>query len=167
MHTDVRAAAAWLQLASDKDDSDAQWMLGRMYYDGLIQSPNQEEEKRKRREEEEEEEEKREKKPRQTRWMKAASLFEESASVNNVKGILYLGLVNEVGAGVKKNSKLAVMYYEQAVEMGEDEAKFNLAMMLLDGRGVQRDVGRAATLLRECGKRGKKGKRKRREKREI
>ena len=63
-----------------------------------------------------------------------------------------IGTFFEDGVCVKPNIEMAVYWYEQAIENGNDLARSNLADILRKGTlGYPKDLKRAFVLYRECG----------------
>ncbi len=59
-----------------------------------------------------------------------------------------LGLISETGDGAPRDLQLAYSLYERAAEGGSPDGAINLAVALVRGAGIERDVGRAEDLLR-------------------
>jgi hypothetical protein len=69
---------------------------------------------------------------------------------NDAAAMTLLGELFAQGLGVRIDEKRAVEWYELAARRGDGNARFALAMMLLRGRGVERDPVRAEALMREA-----------------
>lgn len=54
--------------------------------------------------------------------------------------------------GKRRSFKEAVKWYSKGVEMNHPGSQFNLALMLYDGLGADKDEDRAITLLRKAAK---------------
>jgi TPR repeat protein len=78
------------------------------------------------------------------RWFKIA------AASKNVEAINMLGRCYERGWGTPVDCEKAAACYREAAEQSHDWARYNLASLLLDGNGVERDVGLAFDLLTQA-----------------
>src|SRR6185312_13637602 len=56
--------------------------------------------------------------------------------------------------GIKRNAPRAVRLYKQAASRGDLKAQANLAVMLLEGDGVKRDIAAGLRWLRRAAQRG-------------
>ena len=65
-----------------------------------------------------------------------------------------LGYYYENGIGTEQNYEKAVECYEQGHKLGELYSTYNLAIMYIYGRGVEKDIDHAVTLLFHAGKNG-------------
>lgn len=80
-------------------------------------------------------------------WKKAEHYFGLAADQGNSKAQHELGKLFVEG-GVPRDEKKAVDFFRLAVEKGNNDAHLSLAIMLLDGRGVERNRAEAFRLLR-------------------
>ena len=80
----------------------------------------------------------------------AFALFQQASEAGDLRAMVSLGLLHEVGDGVPRNIDTAIRLYEQAAEAGSPDAAINLAVALFEGRGVERNVARAIDLLGEA-----------------
>ena len=69
---------------------------------------------------------------------------------------LHLGMMNEMGQGVPRNYKKAVMRYRQAAEQGNAEAQYRLGEMYGHGRGVPQNGKLAAEWYKKSSAQGDK-----------
>jgi TPR repeat protein len=69
-------------------------------------------------------------------------------------GAANLGWAYQSGRGVSQDLKLAAEWYSRAVHGGHAESEYNLALLYLDGAGVQCDRKKAAALLESASKKG-------------
>ena len=95
-----------------------------------------------------------------------AHIFRDSETQRTRAGLptrlLYLGIACEYGiGGIEVDFERAAQLYARGAtsdgklgSLPNLDAKYNLALMLAYGRGVQEDLGRAAVLFKECGDRG-------------
>jgi TPR repeat protein len=74
------------------------------------------------------------------RWFSIAAKSKRADAVN------MLGRCYERGWGVSMDYEKAAACYAEAADQSYDWARFNLACLLLEGKGVARDPGRAFTL---------------------
>jgi uncharacterized protein len=74
------------------------------------------------------------------RWFGAA------AGAGNLNAMNMVGRCHELGWGVNADPSLAAAWYRRAAERGLDWAQYNLANLLLRGRGVANDRGQALSL---------------------
>lgn len=54
-----------------------------------------------------------------------------------------LGYINHEGIGKAKNEKLAIKYYKEAAELGNEIAQYNLGQCYLYGQGCKEDIAKA------------------------
>ena len=76
----------------------------------------------------------------------AIALYRQAAAAGDLRAMVSLGLLHEVGDGVPQNMDTAIRLYEQAAEAGSPDAAINLAVALFEGRGVERNIARAIDL---------------------
>lgn len=91
------------------------------------------------------------------RYGEALPIFRELAAQRGQSGAKNnLGYMYENGFGVRRNLPEAVRWYELAVAEDSNNAvaHTNLGMMLLYGRGIEQDPGRASKLFRVAADRG-------------
>ena len=70
-------------------------------------------------------------------YTKSAELFEKGCNSGNVGGCANLGLLYDVGQGVKQDYKKAAELYEKACNSGNVISCFNLGIMYENGIGVE------------------------------
>ena len=75
----------------------------------------------------------------------AVRLWRSEAEAGSAKAKFGLGLANDLGLGVARDSAKALRWYLEAADAGMAEAQFNVAVMLDAGAGVPRDIP-AATI---------------------
>ena len=80
----------------------------------------------------------------------AIRLYREAAGRGDLRALVSLGLLNEIGNGVPKDERRAIDYYEQAAEGGSADGMINLAVALIEGRIVPQDTARAIRLFRRA-----------------
>lgn len=76
----------------------------------------------------------------------AIALYRQAAAAGDLRAMVSLGLLHEVGDGVPRNIDTALRLYEQAAQAGSPDAAINLAVALFEGRGVERNIPRAVDL---------------------
>ncbi|MEM6939721.1 MAG: caspase family protein [Pseudomonadota bacterium] len=84
----------------------------------------------------------------------ALYLYRQAAEAGDLRAIVSLGLLTEVGRGVDPSVSEALQYYERAANLGSPDGKINLAVALLQGTGIQKDPPRAIELLQEAAELG-------------
>ena len=80
----------------------------------------------------------------------AVKLYEQAAERGDLRAMVSLALMTEVGQGVPANQTEALRLYQKASNLGSPDAKINLAVALFEGVGVQKDEARAVELLKEA-----------------
>jgi TPR repeat protein len=135
-------AARWLLQAAESGSADAQWMLGRLYYDGLVGAapaagaPGA---------------------PRKLDLRSAAQWFSRAAAQGSPRGLFNLGILHEYGAGGQEQDlprALALYRRAYADGAGDKEAGYYAAVLMLYGRGVPQDLKAAARIIRDCASAG-------------
>ncbi len=80
-------------------------------------------------------------------YRQACDHYKRAADLGNARGMVAYGWCFEVGNGVDaKDLPGAARLYEQAADLGNDQAMNNLANLLLEGRGAPRNESRAIEL---------------------
>ncbi|GBG24468.1 Protein sel-1-like 2 [Hondaea fermentalgiana] len=132
---DETEAYRWFSMAaaqvSNSGGIDAQWMLGRMYFDGAVGSRHG-----------------------QPDFRTAARWFDMAANAHSSEGQFNAGIVHEYGLGVQQNYARAFALYTEAARQGHVQAKYYAGVMLLFGRGMNQDFRRATALIRESAQGG-------------
>ena len=80
---------------------------------------------------------------------RAAALFGQACTGDNLSACNHLALALAEGMGVTKDVARAVDVYQKACDRGYGLSCRNLGLMLRDGRGVDADLPRAAKLLED------------------
>eukprot|EP00490_Sorites_sp_Unknown_P025427 CAMPEP_0114657064 /NCGR_PEP_ID=MMETSP0191-20121206/13291_1 /TAXON_ID=126664 /ORGANISM="Sorites sp." /LENGTH=164 /DNA_ID=CAMNT_0001875547 /DNA_START=396 /DNA_END=887 /DNA_ORIENTATION=- len=62
-------------------------------------------------------------------WKMALAWYKKAARNNNYQALYELGQMHRLGIHVKKDLKLAKMYYRQAVDHGHDKSIYQLAQL--------------------------------------
>lgn len=161
---DYAKAAEWFKRSADMGFSEAQYKLGRLYYDGGERGPVQFD--------------------RALHWFKAAA-EQGLASAQNMVGLMYaegkgvaqdygeamswymkaaeqnfamaqrnIGYNYDQGNGVALDYAEAAKWYRKAAENGNDYAQNRLGVMLYDGIGVERDYAEALKWFRKAAEQG-------------
>ena len=120
-------ALPFLTEAAEKGHSNAQYCLGRMYYEGLGVDRDLE---------------------------KAFSLAYKSAMQDDDMGQNLLGVLYVNGAGVALDYYEAVSWYRKAAAQGNIKAFCNLGFMYLNGNGVEENHEEAAKWFRKAAEQG-------------
>ncbi len=74
---------------------------------------------------------------------KAFSWFQKAAELGNKYALNDLGVLYDMGHGVRQDYKLAVFWYQEAANRGVPDAQYNLGIMYDEGRGIQQDSKKA------------------------
>lgn len=109
---DYIEAIKWFRLAADQKYADAQYELGKMYFngDGVKQDYAE-----------------------TVKWHRLA------ADQGHAKAQLLLGSMYDNGRGVKQNSAEALKWYRLAADQGDSDAQFVLGLRYEFGQGVKQD----------------------------
>ncbi len=83
------------------------------------------------------------------------TLLENSANQGDPEAMFKLGYIYEHGVNIKENNKLAVEYYEGAVDKKYAPAFLNLGYLYLSGLGVQQNTQKALSLFEQAVQGGK------------
>jgi len=103
-------------IKTNKDDSLAQYLMGRMYYFGQGVTKD---------------------------YKKGVEWFTKSAEQGDARGQNHLAYMYEYGRGVTKDLKKAVEWYTKAAEQGYAMGQCNLGYMYQNGNGVTKDSKKA------------------------
>jgi len=87
-------------------------------------------------------------------YEKAFYYFEKAAKEGNPVAQNDLGVMYEMGRGVKRDFKKAVYWYQQAAKQGLAAAQFNLGRMYHNGKGIHKDYKKAAFWYEKAAKQG-------------
>ncbi|MGX1829138.1 metallophosphoesterase [Paenibacillus taichungensis] len=120
--SDVELSLEILTKAVELDDSNAEALLGIIYYKGekVVKDID-----------------------------KAITLLRKSSSKGNTKAKMNLSTMLFQGDGIYKDVLEAEVLLEEAAKLGNDNAKFKLAIRLIFGKGMKIDVERGNKLLEE------------------
>ena len=116
--------------AAEGGDSDAQWCLGRVYYEARVgRAPD---------------------------YRRAAHWFKRSADAGNAFGLFHMGIMHEYGLGVDGGQDFVTAgeYYSKAADMENLDATYYLALLHAYGRGFPQDIHRASLLFKQAAERG-------------
>jgi uncharacterized protein len=58
----------------------------------------------------------------------------------NANYLYYLGCIHSLGKDVKLDKKLSFEYFKQSAKLGHIESQFNVALMLFNGEGTEKDL---------------------------
>lgn len=123
-------AVTYFTRAAEGGDSDAQWCLGRVYYEARVgRAPD---------------------------YRRAAHWFKRSADAGNAFGLFHMGIMHEYGLGVDGGQDFvrAGEYYSKAADMENLDATYYLALLHAYGRGFPQDIHRASLLFKQAAERG-------------
>ena len=110
----------WAQVAAQKGDSGAQYLLGKALFDGNAALPADRQQARV--------------------W------FENAAQQKHPQAAYFLGLMHQNAYGVKADPAQAVQWFKQSADLGNPNAMFMLANAYVAGAGVPTDQARAVQL---------------------
>lgn len=79
----------------------------------------------------------------------AVELYHQAAELGNADAALALGNAHLAGRGTERSYKLAARWYEFAIFLGKESAKYRLGVLYSSNLGVRFDAERAECLLRE------------------
>lgn len=122
-------ALAHLRTAADNGNSDAMFLIGRLYEDGKGVTKS---------------------------FGNALSWYKKAAELNNLDAIFYMGYYYEHGLGGPTNYAEALRCYRKAASKGNKVAMYNIGIMYLNGDGVERDRNEAIKWIKESAKLGDK-----------
>lgn len=91
-------------------------------------------------------------------YAKAISLYTEAINAGSAEAMVKMGMNYEYGYGdiIEKDFDKAASWYRLAAEAGNIEGCYHFAMCLRRGRGVNKDIGRARSLLDIAARKGHK-----------
>lgn len=123
-----------IQLAAEQGDTDAQYLLGRMYTEGRGVRKDEDQ---------------------ATYWYKKASEgYRQAAIQGSPEAQFDLGIMYAKGLGVSKDEAKAFQWVQQSAEQGHVDAQYNLAEMYRNGRGVNKDRGKSVELYQKAAANG-------------
>ena len=123
-------ALPYLEEAANHNNDEAQFLLGKMYQQGLGTEID---------------------------YTKAVKWYEKSIVNENAKALNNLGFMYMNELGVDKNYPKAKVLFEKAAEKGLGIASFNLGMLYFDGKGVAKDRIKALEYLKKAEEKGNTG----------
>ena len=109
---DYEEAAKHLKIAADAGHSEAQYILGRMYYHGIVTHD----------------------------YSKAVKYFKMSAAQKNASAAYYLSKCYSSGLGVPQDATKFIDYLKQSASLGGFQARADLCSLYLYGYSVERDL---------------------------
>lgn len=122
-YMDPERGIFWLTKAVDSGNDSAEYLLGKLYRDGLHVERNAE---------------------------KAISLFTAAANQKNPYAAYALGKLYLEGTAVPKDVGAAVRWLTFSTDLGNSYAQFALAKLYLAGEDVQKDIPQAVNLLKKA-----------------
>jgi TPR repeat protein len=108
----LSSAVSWYNKAAEKNQPDAQYIMGRLYASGEGVGQN---------------------------FTEAVRFYELAAAQGHTKAQFYLGLMVQAGLGVKQDMSKAIRLYEKAADKGEPGAMYYLGNCYRFGTGVAKD----------------------------
>lgn len=112
---DYEDAAKHFKIAADAGHSEAQYILGRMYYHGIVTHD----------------------------YSKAVKYFKMSAAQKNASAAYYLSKCYISGLGAPQNTAKAIDYLKQSASLGGFQARADLCSLYLNGYSVERNLALA------------------------
>lgn len=116
-----------LMKAAEAGDAEAQFELGKKYYEGLGVEKN---------------------------YSLSIELFRKAAVQNHPRAQNAMGVMHKNGFGVEKNSNVAVDWFRQAAEQNYPAAQNNLGLMYEFGEGIEQDYIEAVDWYRRSAEQG-------------
>lgn len=120
-------AVNFYQKSANQGDSDAQYFLGKMYFDGLNVKQD---------------------------FQKSFEFFLKSAKQGHTIAQLDVARAYLRGKGTNKDHKQAVKWLTEAEKTGNSDAQFMLGSAMLDGRGIQKNIKQGVQLLIKSAQQG-------------
>jgi TPR repeat protein len=120
-------AVKWYRKAAEQGHAEAQYWLGRCYFDGRGITRDRAE---------------------------AIKWWRKAAEQGHAGAQYWLGLCYEKGQGVSKDFAEAAKWYRKAAEQGNVYAQFNLGRCYEKGQGVSKDLAEAAKWYRKAAEQG-------------
>lgn len=120
----LATGVAWAKTAAGRGDAGAQYLLGKVLFDGnAAQIQNRQQ---------------------------ARFWFEQAASQQHAQAAYFLGLIYKNGYGVAINAVSAANWFDCSAALGNADAMFMLGTAYMDGTGVPENQTRAAALFRQA-----------------
>lgn len=126
----LNQSANELRIKAEKEDVQAQYALGNMYYHGKAVRQD---------------------------YAEAARWYRKSAEQGFAKGQYNLGYLFQYGQGVSQDYSEAARWYRKSAEQGYASAQVNLAVLYYRGQGVPRDYVEAVRLYTKAADQGDAG----------
>ena len=114
----------WAKTAAERGDAGAQYLLGKVLFDGntaLLRNRQQ-----------------------------ARFWFEQAASQQHAQATYFLGLIYKNGYGVAINAVSAASWFDKSAALGNADAIFMLGTAYMEGSGVPANQARAVALFRQA-----------------
>ena len=112
-------ALKWIKILADHGYKNAQYYLGRFYYDGIgVKQKNEDQ---------------------AFEWLKKSAEGEDGEPMAQV----YLGVLYAEGKGVCRDNVEAFKWFKKAAELGESSAQLNLGLMYMNGALVEKNYEEA------------------------
>jgi len=87
-------------------------------------------------------------------YVEAVFWYKKAANYGLANAQYVLGVMREMGQGVKQDDAAAVIWYRQAAKQGLANAQYNLGVMYEMGQGVKQDDAAAVIWYRQAAKQG-------------
>lgn len=76
------------------------------------------------------------------------------AKQGDAKALTHLGVMYQLGLGVKKDMSKAVSYYEIAADKGYAPGQYNMGLLLYEGKAVKQDYKKAYEMFEKAARQG-------------
>jgi TPR repeat protein len=124
---DYQQAFKWIGKAAEQNHHDAQYELGKMYFNGSGVARN---------------------------YKQAVFWYQKAAEQGNVSAQYILGKMYKYGKGVPKDSAKAVEWLLKAAEQGNVSAQILIGTIYEDGEGIPKDFSKAVKWYRKAAAQG-------------
>lgn len=120
----LATGVTWAKTAAARGDPGAQYLLGKVLFDGnAVQVRNRQQ---------------------------ARFWFEQAALQQHAQATYFLGLIYKNGYGVASDTPRAAHWFDRSAALGNADAMFMLGTAYMDGIGVPANQARAAALFRQA-----------------
>jgi TPR repeat protein len=118
---DYIKARVWWEKAAEKQNAEAEYNLGLIYYRGVQNGGDGAD-------------------PVKRNFALCMEWWQKAAEHGHVTAMYSLGGMARTGEGQPKNMQLAASWYSKAAELGHPEAQYQLGSMYLNGSGVEKNA---------------------------
>ncbi len=121
---DEMKGVEWVRKGAIENNSEAQCLLGRYYFEGAYGISKS--------------------------YEKALLWFEKAYNLGSIEASVLIGIMHLEGDGICVDSQTAVKYFKEAVEKEDEEARYLLGMCMFDGNGIERNRVKGLRMIREA-----------------